>query len=311
MLHGLEDEVRKAGSGDTARVSVMHGSESPAAIPDYGERGSYRFEAREISVPRRGADGDFGAQLFRPLQAQGDGAEPLAASPVFAFGHGYLAPIELYESTLAHLASWGITVVAPRSGGGPLPSHERFAADLVAALDHVADVAASDGGGALPVEAGARAVGGHSMGGGAAVLAAAMDPSIRTAATLNAADTRPSSAAAAREVTAPLLLVAASEDRIAPVDQHQRPIYEAAAGPAQLRIVKGGGHCGFLDRADLIGIVCGRPSLDAEVQRTIGRVALTAWLRAETLGDPAAREHAWRADPAGRVTLEARGREPA
>ena len=51
-----------------------------------------------------------------------------------------------------------------------------------------------------------------------------------------------------------MLLVAASEDRITPVDGHQRPIFEAANGPTQLRIIEGGGHCGYLDQADLIGL---------------------------------------------------------
>ena len=232
-------------------------------------------------------------------------------SPIYAFGHGYLSPIEPYGSTLEHLASWGITVVAPRSGGGLLPDHEAFGADLVAALDAVAVAAAADDWEGVPVDATARAVGGHSMGGGAAVLAAAMDPSIRTVATLSAADTRPSAVEAAESVAVPMLLVAASEDSITPVDRHQRPMFEAARGPAQLRVIEGGGHCGYLDQADLIGLVCGRPTLDAAAQRALGRAALAAWLRSEAMGDATATERAWQLDGMDGTTVETRGLEAA
>jgi pimeloyl-ACP methyl ester carboxylesterase len=106
-----------------------------------------------------------------------------------------------------------------------------------------------------------------------------------------------------------MLLVGASEDRITPVDQHQRPIFEAAHGPAQLRIIEGGGHCGYLDRADLIGLVCGRSSLDAEAQRALGRAALTAWLRSEAMDDAVASEQAWQPDGADGTTVEIKGLE--
>ena len=290
---------------------TMRGASEPSAAPDYAERGPYEVAIREITVPRPRAPDGFDARLFVPLAPKPATAGLVERSAIYAFGHGYLSPIGPYQSTLEHLASWGITVVAPRSGAGLLPSHEAFGADLVAALDAVAAAAAADDWEGLPVDATARAVGGHSMGGGAAVLAAAMDPSIRTVATLSAADTRPSAVEAATTVEVPMLLVAASEDGITPVEDHQRPIFEAANGPTQLRVIEGGGHCGYLDQAGLIGLVCGRPTLDAETQRALGRAALTAWLRGEAMADAAAAERAWQPEDAGGTTVEIRGREPA
>ena len=282
---------------------ATHAAEPAAGGPDYAEPGPYRVDVREIEVPRPGTTERFDARLFMPTPDDGDA--DIEASPIYAFGHGYLAPIEPYQSTLEHLASWGVTVVAPRSGSGLVPSHQAFAADLVAALDEVTARSAADDWSGLPVDASARGVGGHSMGGGAAVLAAAQDPNIRAVATLTAADTRPSAVEAATRVQAPMLLVAGSEDRITPVDEHQRPIYEAAAGPAQLRILVGGGHCGYLDQADLIGLVCGQDSLSTEEQRTEGRAALTAWLRALLMDDPAAAERM--ASGSRFVTVETKG----
>jgi pimeloyl-ACP methyl ester carboxylesterase len=265
----------------TGWPATMLGASDPSVTPDYAARGPRAVAVREMSVPRPGASEAFDARLYVPLPLEDPGAGPIEGSPIYAFGHGYLSPVEPYGSTLEHLASWGITVVAPRSGGGLLPSHEAFGADLVAALDAVAMAAAADDWEGVPVDATARAVGGHSMGGGAAVLAAAMDPSIRSVATLSAADTRPSAVEAAASVEVPMLLVAASEDSITPVDRHQRPIFEAASGRAQLWVIEGGGHCGYLDQTDLISLVCGRPTLDAAAQRALGRAALTAWLLGE------------------------------
>ena len=278
-----------------------------AGVSDYAARGPYEVDVREIDVPRPGTTERFGANLYVPLPGPDAAADSATTSPLFAFGHGFLSPVGLYGSTLEHLASWGITVMAPRSAGGPQPDHAAFASDLLATLDHMAAEAGTDAWAGLPVDTGSRGVGGHSMGGGAAVLAAAQDPTIATVATLSAADTRPSAVSAAGRVQVPMLLLAGSEDRITPVDEHQRPIFEAAAGPAQLRTIEGGGHCGYLDRADLLGLVCGRASLPDEEQRALGLVALTAWLRAQLLGNPTAAEPAWNAGPDELVIIETRG----
>jgi pimeloyl-ACP methyl ester carboxylesterase len=283
---------------------AIHGATPAGGEMDYAQRGPYAVDIREVTVPRPGTGERFEARLFLPLAVDGAGNE---VSPIFAFGHGYLAPIDIYQSTLEHLASWGITVVAPRSGSGLVPSHEAFGADLVAALDQIGAAASEEDWLGLPVDRTARSVGGHSMGGGAAVLAARLDPGIRTVATLSAADTRPSAVAAAEGVEASILLVAGSEDRITPVDRHQRPIFEAAAGPAQLRVIEGGGHCGYLDQADLIGLVCGRASLSEEEQRAEGQAALSAWLRARLMDDAAAQDYVEAGGP--RLTIERRSEE--
>ena len=168
-----------------------------------------------------------------------------------AFGHGYLADVGWYESTLAHLASWGIVVIAPRSAGELFPDHAAFADDLLSALDWVVAEAGRPGSGwpGGPVDPMALGLSGHSMGGGAALLAAARDPAVRAVATLAAAETDPSAIAAAAEIAAPALFVAAADDAITPVGEHQRPMFEAkATGPAELRTIAGASHCGFLDQ---------------------------------------------------------------
>lgn len=274
--------------------------------------GPHPIEEREVVIPR--ADGSqFEARLFIPLAViahQGARAGAvLARSPVVAFGHGYLTSVDAYASTLRHLASWGITVVAPRSGGELFPDHASFAADLATAADRVSTMSATeDDWPGLVVDPEARGVSGHSMGGGAAVLAATTDPRIQTVATLAAADTRPSAIDASAELAVPALFVAASDDTITPLADHQRPMFEATSGaPGQLRTIEGGSHCGFLDQAVLVGLICDRAAIDGEAQRGLARAALTAWLRYELAGDESGAAAAWPDEPVAGVTVESTG----
>jgi len=273
--------------------------------------GPYSTEVREIVVPRPdGAGGDIPARLYIPLRVEDDTGGPVQRSwPAVAFGHGYLAPVELYETTLEHLASWGITVIAPRSGGELLPDHGRFASDLVAALDWVVREAARDEGWpGLPVDPSARGVSGHSMGGGAAVLAAAADPTIGAAATLAAAETHPSAISAAASLRSAALFVAASGDAITPIHEHQRPMYEAVSmAPAQLRIIEGGSHCGFLDRVVLAGLICDEATIDAADQRALSRAALVAWFLAVLSGDDVVAQMASPAAGSDGLSIESKG----
>jgi dienelactone hydrolase len=252
-----------------------------AEVPaDLSGPGPNQVMRMDVEVPRsHGGEGSFGARIFVPMPS---GMTAEAPSPVVAFGHGYLADVGWYESTLAHLASWGIVVIAPRSAGELFPDHAAFADDLLSALDWVVAEAGRPGSGwpGGPVDPKALGLSGHSMGGGAALLAAARDPSIRAVATLAAAEGDPSAIAAAAQIAAPVLFIAAGDDAITPVDKHQRPMFEAkATGPAELRTIAGASHCGFLDRETLLlGLVCDEASIGAEEQRRLTREILAGWL---------------------------------
>ena len=271
--------------------------------------GPYEVLTSEVSVPRtRGGEGSFEARLYVPLPRQPGTSEP--PSPVLAFGHGYQARVDYYESTLAHLASWGIVVIAPRSAGELFPDHAAFADDLLSALDWVVSEAGPESrdwpGG--PVDPQALGLSGHSMGGGAALLAAARDPAIRAVATLAAAESDPSAIDAAAGVVAPVLFVAAADDAITPLTEHQRPMFEAkATGPAQLRTIVGASHCGFLDlETALLSLVCDEAAIGPDEQRRVTRAVLAAWLRYELAGDASAAALAWPEAPDDTTLVEVR-----
>jgi dienelactone hydrolase len=271
--------------------------------------GPYEVLASEVSVPRtRGGEGSFEARLYVPLPRQPGASEP--PSPVLAFGHGYQARVDDYESTLVHLASWGIVVIAPRSAGELFPDHAAFADDLLSALDWVVSEAGPESrdwpGG--PVDSQALGLSGHSMGGGAALLAAASDPAIRAVATLAAAESDPSAIEAAADISAPILFLAAGDDAITPVAEHQRPMFEAkSSGPAELRTIVGASHCGFLDlETPLLSLVCDDAAIGPDEQRRLTRSVLAAWLRYELAGDASAAALAWPDASDGATLVETR-----
>lgn len=160
--------------------------------------------------------------------------------PAVVFGHGYLQPARRYADTLRYLASWGFVAAAPDTERGPLPSHSGLALDMSRALDRLADAKLNNG--RVTVDERRLATAGHGIGGGAAVLAAAMGkPAVQAVATVFATETAPSAVAAAAQVAVPgLHLVAGAEDLLS--NSEGDAIARAWRGPAQLRSVKGARH---------------------------------------------------------------------
>lgn len=167
------------------------------------------------------------------------------ALPVVALGHGWLQPAGRYADTLRYLASWGFVAVAPDTQRGPIPSPGALALDLQAALHLMAG--GRLGGGRVRVDPRKMGVMGHSIGAGAAVLAAAADPDISAVVTVTAAETRPSAVEAATRVRVPGLHLVGGEDEMAGEStlSDGAAIAAAWAGPSQLRTLKKVGHLGL------------------------------------------------------------------
>ncbi|GAA3841817.1 dienelactone hydrolase [Saccharothrix violaceirubra] len=184
--------------------------------------------------------------------------------PAVAFGHGLLQPVNRYRALLRHLASWGIVAAAPATR--PLMSARLLATNLRTTLDVCTGVRLGDG--EISVDPTRLAVAGHSMGGGAAVLAAAEDDRVRAVVTLAVTETHPSALDAAREITVPGLHLAAAEDRIAPPVGHAEAIVTAWAGPVQLRTLPKTTHLGFAEGRHWSELL-----LDGKGERTAQRLA--------------------------------------
>ena len=201
--------------------------------------------------------------------------------PAVAFGHGWLQPTKRYLETLRHLASWGIVAAAPATQGGPVPSHTGLATDLLTALDVCAKVRL--GSGEISVNPERLALAGHSMGAGAAVLAAARDERVKALAGFAVAETAPSAAQAASRCTMPALFLDAEDDSVTPAGANAEKVARRWAGPLTLRTVDDASDIGLAEGRTVVDLFL-RGGSERGTQKLV-RALMTGFLLAHLTGD--------------------------
>ena len=250
----------------------------PDAMADYSQPGPHAAGWTEVTVTRPDA-GTFTSLLFYPAASGGqntpfDGSG--APYPGISFGHGFVTNPNKYQSTLEHLATWGYLVMATTSYTGLFPNHADYAHDLGYCLDYLAEENADDGSWLYEqVDTAHFGLSGHSMGGGASILAATIDERVKALANLAAAETNPSAEAAMANVFVPVRLIAGDEDGIVAYTS-TRDMYLNGNPPKQFALIQGGCHCGFLD-SDII--FCDSGSLSRAEQLAITRRLLTEFFQ--------------------------------
>ncbi len=189
----------------------------------------------------------------RPLVGTGAGA--ISTFGVVVVGHGYQMPVTAYKSLATticqHTANY--IVVLPETGSGLFPNHNDFAQDMAAVAAYMQREGKRKGSvweGHIRNE---TLLAGHSMGGGAAFLAAKLLQQ-SGAVTLSGviafapAETNPSSSAAAASVTCPTLILAGGVDCVTPLASTVQPIYDKLAAKCKvLAVIPGASHCQFAD----------------------------------------------------------------
>ncbi|MFM7259165.1 MAG: chlorophyllase/cutinase-like alpha/beta fold protein [bacterium] len=274
-----------------AAIAAIAASAAPAHA-DSSLPGPFPVSQRNVTVTRSNGT-TFTAQLRYPATSTAanapfaTGAAPAAA---ITFGHGFLSSVDLYDSTLDHLASHGYIVIATTSGGELFPNHANYAVDMRQCLTWLEQQDVLAGGFLFgAVNEGAFGVSGHSMGGGASMLAAAADVRIRCAATLAAAETNPSAAAASTSVQFPLRAIVGSADTIvAPSTTVNQ--YNNCDAPRQFVNIAGASHCGFVD-SSFIG--CDSISLPRAEQLALTRALLVDFFDAHLRRDADAFATCW------------------
>jgi pimeloyl-ACP methyl ester carboxylesterase len=233
------------------------------------------------------------AEIWYPADSAGVGV-PLAAGatelPVIGFGHGFQMPASAYGYLWEALVPRGYVFAAATTGGELFPNHASFAADLRFLVEELRRLDQTPGSlfnGKLSDQA---ALIGHSMGGGAAVLAAKDAPSIQALVTLAAADTNPSSVAAATGVIQRALTLSGSADCVVPPST-QASLHQNLASPCRWRAtLTGGNHCFFASSASLceLGQLFCPGSLSRASQNALTLSLLTPWLDTHLKGQGSA-----------------------
>ncbi len=221
-------------------------------------------------------------------------ADPAATAPcpVVVLAHATLTGWEHYAALADTLAGTGWLVALPTTEMG-LPGDQ---AALAADMTFLAS-ALRQGHPDLPADLPARSSGphalvGHSLGGGAAVVAAADDPLAGVLALLAPQERpRPSMIGRAPDVQAPALILAGELDCVTPPAEHQQPLFTALGSSTRaLALVLGGGHCSFAEPspACLGGESWCPPTLPSASQQALTRRLVTGWLAWRLRGDAAA-----------------------
>lgn len=213
-----------------------------------------------------------GATVYYPSASSSSSAIVTGCNlPVVSFGHGFTIGNGAYGFLPQRLVPAGYVVVLPSTEGGFGPSHGRFGDDLAFVIRAVRNDAAFAG--AIGTKS---AIGGHSMGGGAAVLGASRNIDISALFAFAPAETNPSAVAAAARITAPTLVVTGSRDCVTPYAQHAGPILAALATPDASIYdapITGASHCQFTTGSFTCGIgenSCGgRGTITAAQQQTV------------------------------------------
>ncbi len=184
-------------------------------------------------------------EIYYPVDENKEGIAE-GEFPVLIFGHGFVMVWSAYENLWTHFVQNGYVMAFPRTESGFSPNHLNFGLDIAFLAQAIQEMGADPESVLHGGLNGKTAVMGHSMGGGASVLAAAQNDFIHALLPLAPAETSPSAIAAAASVTIPSLVFAASSDDVTPENVHQIPIYEALASESKSYVsITGGGHCYF------------------------------------------------------------------
>lgn len=224
------------------------------------------------------------AEIYYPAATAGENVSIASGQfPVLIFAHGFVMIWSAYMPEWNALVPKGYIMVFPTTETGIMPSHSNFGKDiayLVGAMKAEGINAASTFFGAV---ANKSAVMGHSMGGGSAFLSVQYDSSITALATLAAANTNPSSIAAATSISIPSIVIAGANDCVAPPTQHQLPMYNSLSSPCKTYVsITGGSHCQFANTNTFCNIgesTCTpKPTITPTDQQTISFDLLIPWL---------------------------------
>lgn len=196
-----------------------------------------------------GAGRQIQTEIYYPATTAGDNSPAANGTfPIIVFGHGFAMSWDAYQNIWEHFAPKGYILAFPRTEGNlfPAPSHQDFGLDLKIVGVKLAALNNETTSLFFQKILSNLAIIGHSMGGGASILAASGNNSIRTVVGLAPAETNPSAIAAASGVTVPALIFSGSQDGVTPPADHHLPIFNNLnSGCKTFASIVGGAHCYF------------------------------------------------------------------
>lgn len=168
--------------------------------------------------------------------------------PIIVFGHGFAMNWDAYSNIWSALVPYGYIMAFPRTESSlfPSPSHGDFGQDISLIAQKLTEEGQNSASIFYTKVSDYACAMGHSMGGGAAVLAASQGTIFDCYVGLAPAETNPSAIAAASNLNLPSLILSGSNDGVTPPNQHHIPIFESIPHDCKsFANLIGGGHCYF------------------------------------------------------------------
>lgn len=234
---------------------------------------------------------NIAVEIYYPADVEGnDVAVSSSTFPVLAFGHGFVMTFDAYQNIWNNIVPKGFIMAFPKTEGGILPSHLDFAKDLAFVITELKSANQNPTSVFYNHVNAMSAVMGHSMGGGAAFLAAALEPEINALVVLAPAETNPSAIASAGLLSIPSLIFAGSNDCVTPPITNQIPMFDALQSDCKSYIsITGGSHCQMADSNFLCSFgeaTCSpSPTITRAEQHTVIENYLANWLKAKLKSD--------------------------
>jgi dienelactone hydrolase len=256
---------------------------------------NYQVGHTTITFNDPGRTGGFGSgggpgrqiqtEIYYPADAAGtDVALADGEFPVVVFGHGFAMTWSAYENLWEEFVPNGYILALPRTEGGlfPAPSHEDFGLDLALVANRMLELNTTSGSIFFERVSPNAAIAGHSMGGGATMIAASGNNNIKTIVGLAPAETNPSAVAAASGISVPALVLSADGDAVTTAAEHHTPIYNALSSSCKYFVnIKGGAHCYYANtnfNCDFGELTSGgNITIDREEQHQITYDYLNLW----------------------------------
>ena len=233
-------------------------------------------------------------EIYYPANASGIDV-PIVSSnvtkfPVLVFGHGFLMTFDAYQNIWESLVPNGYILALPKTEGGFSPSHLEYAKDLSFVINQITLLGVNSASIFFDRISPMNSVMGHSMGGGAAFLAAQLNPNIKTIATLAAAETNPSAITAASNCSIPSLVFAGSNDCVTPPISNQFAMYNSIISPCKSYIsITGGSHCQMANSNFYCSIgessCTPSPTITSSFQHNVLNDYLLKWLQFQLKND--------------------------
>jgi pimeloyl-ACP methyl ester carboxylesterase len=218
-------------------------------IPIMALAQSYNIGHTNMAFFDEARNRSISTEIYYPADETGENVELANGGfPVIVFGHGFLMAYEAYANFWTELVPKGYIMAFPTTEMSLSPAHEELGADIRFVADEVLNLNNNESTIFYNSIYAKIALMGHSMGGGASLMASENNANISTVINFAAAETSPSAIMAAANVNVPALIFSGEEDCVAPEIENQIPMYEAINSDCKTLIkVKNGGHCYFAD----------------------------------------------------------------